>query len=155
VSGVTIAFLADHLAVSRVVGGWHWSEWGEEDPGGSAESWSASLARRAGRGEVPTVWVAFQEEVPVGSVVLTDHDMDTRPDCTPWLGGLYVLPTFRGQGIGQRLVQTSEHAAQELGYRRLYLQTEIPDFYAKLGWSVISREQYLGTSVTVMTRALP
>jgi len=154
VSAVTIAFLADHIALSRVVGAWHWSEWGEEDPAGSAESWSASLARRAGRGEVPTVWVAFHDEAPVGSVVLTDHDMDTRPNYTPWLAGLYALPTFRAQGIGQRLVQTCEHAAQELGYRTLYLQTEIPDFYAKLGWSAISREQYLGSNVTVMTRAL-
>jgi GNAT superfamily N-acetyltransferase len=154
VSGLRIGFLADHLRLSRVVGGWHWDEWGEDDPGGSAESWSDSLAQRAGRGEVPTVWLAFHEDVPAGSVVLTGHDMETRPNNSPWLAGLYVLPAFRGKGIGQRLVQTCEGAAQALGHPTLYLHTEIPGFYSRLGWVVLARELYLGTSVVVMTRDL-
>ncbi len=33
----------------------------------------------------------------VGMVSLKYHDMDTRPDLDPWLGGLLVLPGWRNR----------------------------------------------------------
>ena len=151
-SDVTIQLLADHPQLAAVIGRWHWDEWGEEEPLGSVEVWSQRLADAAGRGEVPTVWVAFTGGEPAGSVVLVDHDMDIHRDCTPWLGGLFVVPHFRGLGIAQRLVRTCEAAAAALGYPSLYLQTEIPQFYAQLGWREYARERYLGDDVVVMVR---
>ena len=152
--GLTVELLGDHPMLSHVVGRWHRDEWGEADPGGSAESWSEALAARAGRGDVPTVWVAFLDASPIGSVALVEHDMDTREDCTPWLSGVYVLPAFRRRGVGRRLIQTCESAAAALEYQTLYLHTVIPDFYARYGWVALSSECYRGTRVVVMTRDL-
>ena len=40
----------------------------------------------------------------VGMVSLKFHDMDTRPDLDPWLGGLLVLPEWRNRGVGTMLM---------------------------------------------------
>jgi predicted N-acetyltransferase YhbS len=152
--GVSVELLADHLALSEVIGRWHWDEWGAEDPGGSAELWAQALVAQAGRGQVPTFWVAFLDGSPIGSVALVENDMDTREDLTPWLGGLYVTPAFRGRGVGGQLIQTCQSAAAALGYRTLYLHTVVPDFYARSGWAVVSKERYKGSGVVVMVRDL-
>ncbi len=59
-------------------------------------------------------------------------------------------PAFSAQDWSQRLVE----AAGVLGHPALYLQTEIPEFYAKLGWDEYARERYLGDDVVVMVRDL-
>ena len=41
----------------------------------------------------------------VGMVSLKFHDMDTRPDLDPWLGGLLVLPEWRNRGVGTMLMR--------------------------------------------------
>ncbi len=151
---VSVELLADHMALSRVIGKWHWDEWGAEDPGGSAELWAHALVAQAGRGQVPTFWVALLDESPIGSVALVEHDMDTREDLTPWLGGLYVTPGFRRRGVGGRLIQTCESAAAALGYRTLYLHTVVPDYYARFGWVALWDEHYEGSHVVVMARVL-
>jgi predicted N-acetyltransferase YhbS len=74
---------------------------------------------------------------------------------SPWLAGLFVAPEFRGLGIAAELVRTCERGAAALGAPALYLQTEIPGFYARLGWREYAREHYLGDDVVVMARDLP
>lgn len=151
---MSVELLADHLRLSPVIGGWHWDEWGAEDPGGSAEEWAHALAADAGRGQVPTVWIALLGGSPIGSVALVASDMDTREELTPWLGGLFVIPAFRRRGIGRLLIQTCEAAAAALGCRKLYLHTVVPDYYARLGWVALASEHYRGEHVTVMARDL-
>jgi predicted N-acetyltransferase YhbS len=65
-----------------------------------------------------------------------------------------VTPTFRRRGVGGRLIETCESAAAALGYRTLYLHTVVPDFYARFGWVVLSKERYKGSQVVVMARDL-
>jgi predicted N-acetyltransferase YhbS len=65
-----------------------------------------------------------------------------------------VTPTFRWRGVGGRLIETCESAAAALGYRTLYLHTVVPDFYARFGWVVLSKERYKGSQVVVMARDL-
>jgi predicted N-acetyltransferase YhbS len=154
VDRASIALLADHPALTPLVGGWHWDEWGAEDPGGSDESWTQALQAQAGRGDVPSVWLAFLDGAAVGSVTLIESDMDTREDLSPWLGGLYVIPACRRRGVGRRLVRTCESAAATLGYPVLYLHTVSPGYYAALGWVAVSEQHYRGEDVVIMQRDL-
>lgn len=41
---------------------------------------------------IPCARVAFSGRVPVGTVSLVEHNMDTRLDLRPWLAALFVLP---------------------------------------------------------------
>ena len=152
---VSIELLADFPQYAEVIGRWHFDEWGHEDPSGTLEWWIARLAESAGRGELPTVWVALADGAPAGSIALIDFDMDIHRDVSPWLAGLFVATEFRGLGIAAELVRTCERGAAALGAASLYLQTEIPDFYARLGWREYAREHYLGDDVVVMVRDLP
>ena len=150
---VSIELLADHSGLSGLVGRWHWDQWGSEDPDGSAEAWSRALESRASRGELPTVWVAFHDDTPVGSVVLTEKDAAAGGGFNPWLEGLYVVPAYRGRGVGRRLILTCETSAAALGCRTLYLHTVIPAFYARYGWAELPNPR-TGSPVVVMARTL-
>ena len=81
--------------------------------------------------------------------------MTTHHDLTPWLAGVYVLPIYRGQGIGTALIHHSENQAAQMGIPRLYLYTpSVERFYERLGWSTIERELYVGQAVAIMAKEL-
>jgi N-acetylglutamate synthase-like GNAT family acetyltransferase len=99
--------------------------------------------------------IAFKGKELVGTVCLKVHEIDTRPDLTPWLSGLYVSVSQRKQWIGSELVLTIEKKAQELGVKKLYLYTpESENFYYKLGWHVKERTKYNGYPVTIMQKEM-
>jgi GNAT superfamily N-acetyltransferase len=152
---VTIDSIAAHLDLVPVVSRWHYEEWGHLDPAGSLESWTEGLAERTHADRIPTMLVAFDGSVPVGSSVLVEHDMDTRLDLTPWLAGVFVLPSHRRRGIASRLVSHAMSKAREFGVETLYLYTRSKQpLYAGLGWDPIGREHYEGRWVTLMSTVL-
>ena len=87
----------------------------------------------------------------VGMVSLKYHDMDTRPDLDPWLGGLLVLPEWRNQGVGTMPMHRATEEARRLKVPRLYLWTHSAEgLYRKLGWQVVERSDYCGKEAVVM-----
>jgi GNAT superfamily N-acetyltransferase len=87
----------------------------------------------------------------VGMVSLKFHDMDTRPDLDPWLGGLFVLPEWRNRGVGTMLMNRATEEARRLNVSRLYLWTHTAEgLYHKLGWQVVERTNYFGKEAVVM-----
>lgn len=96
--------------------------------------------------------IALNESgIPIGVANLTSSDMKSRMDLSPWLGGVYVVPTERGKGIAMDLCRRIEDEAKRLGFSTLYLFTKDKQrLYSKLGWKVLSIEQYNGNQVTVM-----
>ena len=87
----------------------------------------------------------------VGMVSLKFHDMDTRPDLDPWLGGLLVLPEWRNRGVGTRLMHRATEEARRLNISRLYLWTHTAErLYHRLGWKVVERTKYFGKEAVVM-----
>lgn len=82
---------------------------------------------------IPLSLLAFVDETPVGTINLIESDDEAYPHLTPWLAALYVKPEFRDQGIGSVLVKDLLQKARGLKIRKLYLGTERPDFYIRLG----------------------
>jgi GNAT superfamily N-acetyltransferase len=151
-----IELLGDHVDLVPTVAAWHWEEWGRSYPEASLAGWTEGLAGRARRDGLPT-WVAFSGDEPVGSVSLVDHDMDVHLDLTPWLAGLYVVPSHRGRGIGSALMRACERAARDSGVAILYLYTDpatAAGLYAPHGWSTLSEERYRGELTVVMRKEL-
>lgn len=146
-----IALLADHPDLVETIARWHWEEWHQQDPVGSLPQWIERMQHRTNRDRIPIAFVAFDGEEPVGSTLLVERDMETHRELTPWLAGVYVVPTHRGQGVGAVLVRHTVRQAAALGMDRLYLHTETArGFYEKLGWRAILQEIYLDTPTTVM-----
>ena len=87
----------------------------------------------------------------VGMVSLKFHDMDTRPDLDPWLGGLFVIPEWRNRGVGTMLMHRATEEAGRLSVSQLYLWTHTAEaLYRKLGWQVVERSNYFGKEAVVM-----
>ena len=148
-----IDYLADHPSLVPALAQLHFEQWGHLRPDEPLESRTHRLEASCGRGGVPSVVVALEKGALAGSAMLITSDMDTRPDLTPWLAGVYVLAGHRGRGIGAALVTRVEAEAAALGVARLYLYT--PDamaFYARLGWAAEERCEYLGQAVTLMSK---
>jgi GNAT superfamily N-acetyltransferase len=87
----------------------------------------------------------------VGMVSLKFHDMDTRPDLDPWLGGILVLSKWRDHGVGTMLMHRATEEARRLDVPQLYLWTHSAEgLYHKLGWQVVERTNYFGKEAVVM-----
>lgn len=148
-----IGYLADHPEFISTLARWHHEEWAYLRPGDTVEARLARLRDECGRGEIPTVFVAFSADTLLGSAMLVAHDMDTRMDLTPWLAGVFVAPDYRRRGIGSALVGRVVECAAQLGVRRLYLYTPSAErMYSRLGWSAVERTSYRGAEVVVMCR---
>jgi GNAT superfamily N-acetyltransferase len=147
--------LANRSELAEVIGKWHWNEWGYADPEGSVESWTVGIASRNNLDSIPMTYVALSEvDVLLGSVTLVDCDMDTHPELSPWLAGLYVDSSARRSGVGRALTKHAFDSALSMGIDRLYLYTsKAKSLYLSLGWSVIGNEYYEGEAVTIMCKS--
>jgi predicted N-acetyltransferase YhbS len=150
-----VELMSDHPELVPVVSAWHFGEWGHEDPGGTPDSWAASLRERALRDRIPAVFVAFEGSLPIGSSALVSADMKTHPELSPWLINVFVLPEYRGTGVGGAVVDHACGFASGLGTEAVYLYTQGSGaLYRRLGWSVLASESYGGAPVTVMSKRI-
>jgi GNAT superfamily N-acetyltransferase len=150
-----IEYVADHPLLVPQLARLHFEQWGYLRPDETLKERTRRLEGCCGRGGVPTVVVALESGELAGSAMLIAHDMDTRPDLTPWLAGLYVIAAYRGRGYGSALVRRVESEAAAAGAKDLHLYTpDAVDFYSQLGWTVDERCEYLGQQVVVMSKTL-
>lgn len=100
-------------------------------------------------------FVLFDADQPVGTAGIIRTDLETRPDLTPWLAGLFVEPTHRGRGHATVLIQQVEEFARAAGVPVLWLYTlAAENLYARLGWQREGIEQEDGHDVVLMKRFL-
>lgn len=150
-----IVYLADRPELVPVLAKWFYDEWGHSDPQSSTGKMQATLRGYLNRDRIPLTIVKLQSSQPVASTSLKIQEMETHPQYTYWLGGVYVHPDYRERGIGSQLVEYSAGLAKDLGVRNLYLYTrDHEDFYTRLGWQVIERPLYQGRLTIVMKRNL-
>ena len=102
---VQIELLADRPEFIPTLAEWHFREWAYLRPGDSVANRIRLLYERSGRHELPITFVASSGAELLGSAMLIHHEMDTRPQYTPWLAGVFVAPAERQRGIGRALTQ--------------------------------------------------
>jgi GNAT superfamily N-acetyltransferase len=146
-----IDYLPDDARTIRQVATWLYREWGHMSRGNTLETAVQRISERAWRRTIPLTLIARENGSPVGTASLVTHDMKTRSDLSPWLASVYVLPSYRGRGIGAALCRRAAREARGLGFGRIYLFTyDKANFYQGLGWKEIRRTIYRRHKVTVM-----
>lgn len=64
---------------------------------------------------------------------------------------MFVLPQFRGLGVGRQLISFCLDKARELGLPHLFLYTpDVQAVYEKFGWKEITQTWHNGETVSVM-----
>ncbi|MCB1278221.1 GNAT family N-acetyltransferase [Prosthecobacter sp.] len=131
----------DHPFAS-VVAGWVHDEWGAKE-GRTFEETSQRLFDHA---TAPQTHAATDSVEPLGVLSFVRFP---RPDCAEtglWIDALFVAPGHRGSGIGSLLVSLACELARPFS-DRLYVYTDQPDFYRRLGWSEIKPRDEAGCAV--------
>ena len=149
------AYLADHPDLIPAIAAWLYAEWGHTYPDGSPRHAEEALLERCQRGRLPLALVGFAGHEPMSTASLKIRELETHPHLEHWLGTVFVLPHYRRQGYGAKIVQAAEHEARLLGLEQLYLYTRHSEtFYADLGWESIERPMYRNRPAIIMQRML-
>jgi len=150
-----IAYLADHEALVSELAQLHFEEWSYLRPGETLQGRTARLRSCCGKRSIPTVVIGMLGPDLCGSAMLVTHDLESHPELTPWLAGVYVKPQYRSRGFGAALIERIVEEAQNLRVPRLYLYTPSTEsLYEHLGWSVVKRCKHQGIDAAIMSRRL-
>ena len=105
---------------------------------------------------MPQCFVLLNDEQPIGTASLVTADLDERPDLTPWLAGVYVVPAHRGRGHVAHLIAAVEAACRSTSILTLWLYTNTAErLYARAGWREVGIVERRGKRpVTLMRRDL-
>lgn len=150
-------FLADRLEAIPLVTRWYLDEWGQRLGHDFGERVRMELREHLTRDSIPLTILAIYDTEIIGAAQLKHHELkEAFPDKEHWLGGVFVVPGYRGRGYGSQTVEHMAKIAPRLGVRTLYVQTELLDggLYAHLGWIPFAVAKNCDIDVLVMERHL-
>ena len=75
----------------------------------------------------------------LGFISLFKHDGAERRDLTPWYATMYIKKEYRGKGYSKILNNAILKEADKLGYKKLYLKTNLINYYEKFGAQYIEK----------------
>lgn len=154
---LTFKLLDDKPDAISVVSQWYFDEWQRFLKHSSVVETRVMLQQYMNRGRLPLMIVMVSGAQTIGVAQLKFHELaDMFPEKEHWLGGIYVAPSWRGQGHASALVEHAVTVAADLGIPALHLQTAAYDggLYARLGWEPVARVNNGFEDVLVMEREL-
>jgi N-acetylglutamate synthase-like GNAT family acetyltransferase len=139
-----------------LVAKWLWREFWNSD-GYSLQQTQAIYAECVAKTGAPQTFVLLEDELPVGTATLAREDLDERPDLTPWLAGVFIVPDRRGRGYVNHLLSEFERACRTASIDVAWLYTTTADrVYAQAGWETVEVIKRPGKlPITLMRRAIP
>ncbi len=106
-------------------------EWGSRD---YDESFIDKKVKRIlSKDKVISVLGLIENGVLMGFISLFKFDGEERQDLTPWYATMYVKEEFRGMSYSHLLNEAIILEARNLGYERLYLKSDLVNYYEKYG----------------------
>jgi RimJ/RimL family protein N-acetyltransferase len=133
-----IRFLADYPDTVPRLASWFRDQWPDYYANWSQAEMEQNFLSDASRDRLPIRLVAFESNELVGTIVLREHGTETLPEFQPELGGLYVVESHRGHGIGTGLVRAGMKLALDRGYEAVYATTAAAGgILERSGWEFI------------------
>src|ERR1700733_5752221 len=88
---ILIVSTADRPDLVPVVAGWLWSEW-RRKKGQSFEETLRAVQESVTARLLARTFVLLADGQPVGTASLAAHDLEERPELSPWLAAVFVAP---------------------------------------------------------------
>ena len=113
-------------------------EWGNEKTDKEMQEYIKSKKEKIHNGDkvISVVGLVENNEL-LGFISLFKYDGDFRRDLTPWYATIYVKKDYRGKGYSKLLNDAILEEAKKLGYNKVYLKTELVDYYEKFGFKYL------------------
>ncbi|WP_096435640.1 GNAT family N-acetyltransferase [Alteribacter populi] len=110
-----------------------WKEWGNES---NYKFYKDCMIHSCiNSDDIPLFYVALKNKKIIGTAAIIRNDLNSRQDLCPWLACLFVDKEFRGKQIGSELLNYGLKLANDLGYKKLYLTSDLENYYEKYGWT--------------------
>lgn len=75
----------------------------------------------------------------LGGLTFTHAPSPIDDISTIWINTVLVIPEHRGKGVASLLIRRAEQNAAASEISTLFVYSEVPDLYIKLGWRAISK----------------
>ncbi len=153
---ISIDYLKNHPEHVITCAQWSFNQWGHHTPQRTLQDFIESRKEYLNDDSLPLTLLAFDGKIPVGMCSL-GKSKNLYPDLEPWLPTLYVIPEYRGKGIGSLLEAKICSKAREMGFKKIYLYTSdtaVIPWYEKRSWRKKSTEWVHNHEVTVMEKEL-
>lgn len=98
--------------------------------------------------DLPRFYLAIEDNKIIGSYALLRSDLNSRQDLCPWFACLYVNSDSRGRKIGEWLQNHAINETKEKGYSKLFLCTDLTEYYERNKWRYIGRGYSLNDDET-------
>ena len=75
----------------------------------------------------------LDDDILVGFISIFPTDGEERQDLTPWYATMYVKEEYRNKGYSKILNDAILKEAKARGYDKIYLKSELKNYYEKFG----------------------
>ncbi|MCM1991539.1 GNAT family N-acetyltransferase [Oceanirhabdus seepicola] len=152
---IKIENLLLNLEHIELVANWVYQEFCEGKPDRTVD-FVINCFKNRNLNKTPISLIALIDNKCVGVVSIFDNDLETRPELTPWLAGLYVDPNYRCKGVADKLINAVLKICKNMNYDTVFLRTEhTANYYKKHGWTFVedTTDEY-GQETSVFMRKL-
>jgi len=80
----------------------------------------------------------IKDNVLLGFISLFRYEDEENKELTPWYATMYVKKEYRGNGYSKKLNNEILKEAKKLGYKKVYLKTDLINYYEKFGAKYIT-----------------
>ena len=149
---VGIDFLVNHTSLIQPIAEWCCYEWPWYYDNGNLDTAVAYHSRTATTSGIPCALVALDGRNIAGTIALLEEDMDIRSELTPWLGCLFVAPSYRGRGIASLLMAEGLKLAAARKIPEIFAWTEkLSSPLRAAGWKYLESLDYQGRKVDIFS----
>ncbi|RKP57965.1 N-acetyltransferase [Cohnella endophytica] len=114
-----------------------WGQWGTETNFNFYQDCIFQSCRT--ESDLPRFYLAIEDDKIIGSYALLRSDLNSRQDLSPWFACLYINPEARGRNIGDLLQTHAINETRQKGYLKLYLCTELTEYYERTNWNYVGK----------------
>ena len=151
-AGVELADLADYPEAIGRLARWYHDEWYDIERL-SLAALTNELTERLSDATLGRTFLARADGAVVGCISLDRSDLPGHESLGPWLASLYVVPAWRGRGLGATLIRHVVRVATAAGAPALYLWTAgSTRRYEAAGFHPLQQTLYGTRPITVMRR---
>ena len=109
-------------------------EWGSKKSKEEMEKYTSDKEKRILRGDkVISILGLVRENVLLGFISLFRYEDESNKELTPWYATMYVKNEYRGNRYSKILNNEILKEAKRLGYKKVYLKTNLINYYEKFG----------------------